>query len=335
MPVDSQIQPTQRLAKPAHALGYALVPTALMLTLHLLALAVPFLSPLTWRLALVAVASYYLRMFGITAGYHRYFAHRAFRTSRWFQFGLAFLGGAATQKGAMWWAAHHRDHHRESDKPTDLHSPVQNSFLWSHLGWILDRSSDATEWHNLKDFKAYPELAWLDRWHWLPPACWAAGLYAVGGLDWFLWGYVVSTVVLWHGTFVINSLAHVWGSRRFVTTDASRNNFWLALITLGEGWHNNHHHYQSSARQGFYWWEVDGSYYALVVLSKLGVVWKLKAVPERVLQPQMLEAESGEPAMAQRMQDAQTALVQEANAALAEAAAYSSDLLSAPSGLKR
>lgn len=253
-----------------------------MALVHVVALVGLWLTPVTWPLLTVCAVSYALRMFGITAGFHRYFAHRAYRTSRPFQLLLAFLGGASMQRGALWWAAHHRDHHRFSDLPGDLHSPLREGFWWSHVGWIVHSSSDATQFHNIKDFRHSAELLWLNRWHLVPPLLWALLLFGVGGLPWLVWGFFVSTVVLWHGTFMVNSLAHVWGTRRFATTDTSRNNAVIAFFTLGEGWHNNHHHFQSSARQGFVWWEFDVSFYFLTALSWVGVVWKLKAVPERV-----------------------------------------------------
>lgn len=232
---------------------------------------------------IVCVALYYIRMFGITAGFHRYFSHRAFKTSRWFQFVLAVLGGASMQKGVLWWAAHHRNHHKFSDMSEDIHSPKQDGFYWSHVGWILSNDYDHTEWDRIRDFAKYPELRWLNRWHWTPALVGGAILYAIGGIHWFVWGGLVSSVLLWHGTFFINSLAHVWGSRRYPTTDTSRNNFWLALITMGEGWHNNHHYYQSTANQGFFWWEVDFSYYILKTLSWVGVVWDLRTPPAHIL----------------------------------------------------
>ena len=275
------IRNTIALQKQGH---YSVWAIASMLAVHIVALVGLWQVPLTGPLLAVTLASYTLRMFGITAGYHRYFSHRAYRTSRIFQFLLAFLGGASMQRGALWWAAHHRDHHRHSDLPGDLHSPKRDGFFWSHVGWILHTSSDATQLGNLKDFRDNPELNWLNRWHLVPPLLWALALYAIGGLPWLFHGFFLSTVLLWHATFTVNSLAHVWGTRRFATTDTSRNNPLIALLTLGEGWHNNHHHYQSSARQGFTWWEIDLAYLGLRTLERVGVVWKLKAVPARIWQ---------------------------------------------------
>lgn len=246
----------------------------------------------TLKLVLLAAATYLVRMFAITAVYHRYFSHRSYRTSRVFQFLLALLGTTATQKGPLWWASTHRAHHRHSDTAQDVHSPLQRGFWYAHLGWWMGREHETTDLARVQDFARYPEILFLDRWHWIGPVLLMGGL-ALFGLDAFLWGYVLSTCVLLHATFTINSLAHLFGSRRYATTDTSRNNVLLALLTLGEGWHNNHHHYMSSARQGFFWWEIDVSYYILWGLARLGLVWDLRPVPEHVKQRHLL-AEVGE-----------------------------------------
>ncbi len=253
------------------------------LAVHAVALATPFLAPFAWRWLALAAALYAVRMFAITAGYHRYFSHRTYRTSRPVQLALAVLGATAVQKGPLWWAAHHRDHHRFSDGPDDVHSPVQRGFWWSHVGWILSERYDRTRLDRVKDLARFPELVWLDRWHLVPPAALAAGLLLAGGWPALLWGFFVSTVALWHGTFAINSLAHVFGRRRYATPDDSRNSLALALLTLGEGWHNNHHFYPGSARQGFRWWEVDVSFYPLRALAAAGVVSELRTPPRRVV----------------------------------------------------
>lgn len=249
---------------------------------HAVALAAPFAAPFEWRWAALAAAIYAVRMFGITAGYHRYFSHRAYRTSRAFQLVLAVLGATAAQKGPLWWAAHHREHHRTSDGPDDIHSPLVRGFWWSHVGWILARRYDETRMERVKDLARFPELVWIDRWHLVPPVALAAALYLAGGLPALLWGFFVSTVALWHGTFAINSLAHVFGRRRYETGDGSRNGLLLALLTLGEGWHNNHHFYPGSANQGFFWWEVDVSWMVLRALGAIGVVHDLRTPPPRV-----------------------------------------------------
>ena len=234
------------------------------------------------RDVLACVGLYYVRMWALTTGYHRYFSHRSFQTSRAFQFVLAFIGCTAAQKGPLWWAAHHRHHHRASDQPDDIHSPIQRGFWWSHVGWILSTGYNETRYEAIRDFARFPELRWLNRFHLVPPVLLAASLYLAGGFSLLVWGFFVSTVLLWHGTFTINSLAHVFGRRRYKTGDYSRNNWALALITCGEGWHNNHHYHQNTANQGWFWWEVDFSYYALRALSLFGVVWGLKTPPEAV-----------------------------------------------------
>ncbi len=236
---------------------------------------------------------YFLQMVGITAGYHRYFAHRAYKTSRAFQFVLAWLGCSASQRGPIWWAAQHRHHHRTSDTPEDLHSPVAHSLWRSHIGWVFAPESSGTDEQTVKDLIRYPELRWLDHYYWLPPLALAGLCFLLGGWAGLVWGFFVSSVLSHHATFTVNSVCHLWGRRRYATTDASRNNLFVALITLGEGWHNNHHHYQSSANQGFFWWEIDISYAILRLLGLFGVIWDIRkpgarALVFRLLQPGQL-----------------------------------------------
>lgn len=231
-------------------------------------------------LALV-LGSYFGRMFFITAGYHRYFSHRAFSTSRTFQFVLAFMALTSSQKGVLWWSAHHRAHHRHSDGKDDVHTPLKG-FLWSHCGWFLSPDHEGCNEALVKDLARYPELRFLERNWALPVALYGLVLLAFGGWSAVYWGLFVSTVLLWHGTFTINSLSHLWGSRRYSTKDLSRNNPILAIITLGEGWHNNHHRYPGAAKNGFLWWEIDPTYYALKALSLFKLVWGLRPVPEAV-----------------------------------------------------
>ncbi|HEX8908441.1 MAG TPA: fatty acid desaturase [Anaeromyxobacteraceae bacterium] len=273
---------SQAVAAPPPADRIHWVKSVPFLAVHVVALATLVVGPFSWPLVALALASYFVRMFGITAGYHRYFAHRSYRTSRAFQLVLAVLGATCTQKGALWWAAHHRDHHRFSDQPEDIHSPLQRGFWWGHVGWILSTRHDATKLERIKDFARYPELRWLDRFHVVPPIAYASLLLVLGGAPALLWGYFVSTVFLWHGTFLVNSLAHVFGRRRYETSDGSRNSLLIALATLGEGWHNNHHHYQSAANQGWFWWEIDVTWYALRALAALGVVRDLRTPPAAV-----------------------------------------------------
>jgi len=242
------------------------------------------------RDVVLCVALFYVRMFFITAGYHRYFSHRTYKLGRGMQFLMAFGGATCAQKGVLWWAAHHRHHHKFSDTEYDVHSP-RRGFWWSHMGWILCNKYDDTQFDKIKDFAKYPELRFLNRYHLLPPTLLGLAVFLYGGWSALVIGFFLSTVLLYHGTFTINSLSHVFGRRRYETTDTSRNSLLLALLTLGEGWHNNHHHYQASANQGFFWWEVDISYYVLRVLSWFGLVRDLKKPPEKMLTANLVGAE--------------------------------------------
>jgi stearoyl-CoA desaturase (Delta-9 desaturase) len=255
---------------------------------HVAALGVLWTGVTPTAVALLA-ATFWLRMFGITAGYHRYFAHKTYRTGRAFQFVLALLGTTATQKGPLWWASLHRIHHRESDGPGDVHSP-NRGFWYSHQGWIFDKKWQATRLDLIGDFARYPELEWLNRWHFVPPIALAVLCWAIGGWPGLFCGFFLSTTLLWHATYTINSLSHVFGKVRFATGDRSKNNWMLALLTFGEGWHNNHHHYMASCRQGFRRWEVDITYYALRGLAALGVVRDLREPPAWMKETDLAEA---------------------------------------------
>jgi stearoyl-CoA desaturase (delta-9 desaturase) len=252
-------------------------------------------SGISWIAVTVCAITAAMRMFAVTAGYHRYFSHRTFKTSRAFQFFLGLLGTTAVQKGPLWWAALHRDHHRYSDTPKDVHSPVVNGFWWSHVGWFFCTKYNETDFKAISDLAKFPELRFLNRYHLLPPISMAVGLFLLGsllqdaapqlhtsGLQLLTWGFFISTVILAHCTYTVNSLAHVMGRRRFVTGDDSRNNWFIAIITFGEGWHNNHHRYPGSERQGFFWWEIDLSHYVLKMLSWVRLVWDLREPPEEI-----------------------------------------------------
>ncbi|AFI84311.1 acyl-CoA desaturase [Methylophaga nitratireducenticrescens] len=260
------------------------------IVMHLACLTVLFVGVSTVAVV-TAITLYLLRMFAITAFYHRYFSHKAFRTSRKIQFIFALIGASATQRGPLWWAAHHRQHHRYADQPADPHSPKQG-FFWSHMGWFLSGKHYQADYNLVQDWKRFVELRWLDRFDLIAPVLLALTLFIFGvllekfapelktsGWQMLVWGYFISTVVLLHVTLLINSMAHRIGKKRYTTNDESRNNFLLALLTLGEGWHNNHHHYPASARQGFYWWEVDVSYYLLKLMQKSGLIWDVRTVP--------------------------------------------------------
>jgi len=249
----------------------------------------------SWFAVWTAVALYFVRMFAVTGIFHRYFSHKTYSTSRFGQFLLALWTGTTVQRGALWWAYHHRHHHQHSDEEEDAHSPHVHGFWWSHIGWITSKRNFPTDYSKIKDLTKYPELVWLNRFDIVVPVIFATSLFLLGrtletaapglgtsGAQLLVWGFFISTTVLFHGTASINSFTHLWGNRRFNTTDDSRNSFILALITLGEGWHNNHHRYQSSTRNGFYWWEIDPTYYGLKLLSYTGFIWGLKPVPKSI-----------------------------------------------------
>jgi stearoyl-CoA desaturase (delta-9 desaturase) len=265
--------------------------------MHLACLAVFFVG-WSWPAVAVAVFLYALRVFTLTGFYHRYFSHRTFKTSRIVQFVFAIIGCSAVQRGPLWWAAHHRNHHVHSDDPEDLHSPRQFGLLFAHFGWFLTPKAFKTNFKVIPDFAKYPELRFLDRYDLVVPVAlavlcfgfgellgWMEPALEVTGWQMLIWGFFISTIATYHVTYLVNSAAHVLGSRRYETKDDSRNNWLVALLTFGEGWHNNHHHYPNSTRQGFYWWEVDLTYYALTFMSVFGLVWDLKGVPQRMLEP--------------------------------------------------
>jgi len=259
--------------------------------LHLACFAVIWVG-ISWTAVIAALIAYVVRMFAITGLYHRYFSHRAFKTSRLGQFIFGVLGASAVQRGPIWWAAHHRHHHAHSDQEGDIHSPKQVGFWKAHMGWFLTHRGFAPDMKYVKDLLKFRELRWLDRFDIVVPTLLGVGMFLLGvllektapqlgtnGWQMLVWGFFISTVLCYHGTYTINSLSHVFGRQRYRTGDTSRNNWLLALITLGEGWHNNHHFYPNAARQGFYWWEIDISYYVLKVLSWFGIIWDLKPVP--------------------------------------------------------
>lgn len=264
--------------------------------LHLGCLAV-FWVGMSWVAVVVALFLYLIRMFAITGFYHRYFSHKTFRTSRAVQFCFALLGNSSMQRGPLWWAATHRHHHKHADHEEDIHSPVISGFLWSHIGWLTSMKNFPTAYKSIPDLSKYPELVFLNRYDQTVPFVYALLMLGTGWAletflpslgvtmgQFFVWTFFISTTVLLHGTLFINSLAHVWGRRRYETDDDSRNSWLLTLITLGEGWHNNHHRYPHSVRQGFHWWEMDITYYGLKALSWTGLIWDLRPVPKKIIE---------------------------------------------------
>lgn len=242
-----------------------------------------FTTHFSWTAVWLCLAIFWGRMFFVTGVYHRYFSHRTYKMGRVFQFIMAWMACTTVQKGPLWWAAHHRHHHAHSDDETDLHSP-KNGFWHSHWLWFLYEETTETNYSKIPDFAKYAELRWLNRWWVIPPISLALVLFAIGGWQHVVWGFFVSTFLLSNGTYTINSLSHILGRQRFHSGDTSRNNWYLAILTLGEGWHNNHHRYQASARNGFYWYEYDVTFYILKLLSLFGLVWDLKPVPAAVLE---------------------------------------------------
>ena len=267
-----------------------------------------FVVGFSWTALALCVALYFARMFAITGFYHRYFSHKTFKTSRAFQFIMAIWGLTAIQRGPLWWAAHHRHHHRHSDEHPDLHSPKQHGMLWSHMFWFTTEAAFGTNQKSVHDLAKYPELRFLDRFDTLVYVAFAGAIFGLGvatnalfpqlntgGWQFLVWGFFLSTVLTYHGTYTINSLSHKFGKQRYQTGDDSRNNLWLAFLTLGEGWHNNHHHYQSSVQQGFYWYEIDITYYVLKMFSWTGLIWDLRGVPEKKLLANRIEAQATTP----------------------------------------
>jgi stearoyl-CoA desaturase (delta-9 desaturase) len=250
----------------------------------------------TWFDWTICAFLYFSRMFWITGGYHRYFAHKSYKTSRWFQFVIAFMAQTSAQKGALWWAAHHRHHHRHSDQPEDPHSMKLYGFWYSHVGWIIGPDYKETDYKTIGDYAKYPELVWLNKHYLVAPVILAivvtmAGAWVNGGspflildhgLSTLLIGFFLSTIILYHATFSINSIMHKFGNQRYKSGDESKNSLWLALLTMGEGWHNNHHYYESAARQGFFWWEIDITYYILKVFGWMGLIWDIREVPDHI-----------------------------------------------------
>ena len=244
---------------------------------------------------IVGTALLMIRIFAVTGFYHRYFSHKSYKTNRFWQFVFAVMGNSSVQRGPLWWAAHHRHHHKFTDQPVDVHSPRQHGFWWSHIGWITSKENFPTKKKYVKEWLKYPELRWINRYDTVIPVLLAISLYVLGfiletyapglgtsGWQMVVWGFFISTTLLFHLTATINSIDHLIGSKRYQTPDTSRNNVILAILTMGEGWHNNHHHYAVTAKQGFFWWEIDMTYYILVFMSWLGIVWDLRPVPDRI-----------------------------------------------------
>ena len=257
-----------------------------------------FLVPFSWSLVLLWAVSHFLRAIGLTLTFHRYLAHRAFQMNRGVRFVWAFIGTCAMQKGPIWWAGHHVNHHKFADREGDPHSPMVSGVYYAHIGWFLnDTKHDQLEPNNpvLRDFSKYWELAMLERFHFVPPIMLAVAMYLIGGAPWLVWGFCLPTMTLAHATFAINTVNHMFGSRRFDTIDESRNNAVTAIFAAGEGWHNNHHRFQRAARNGFYWWEFDPTWYVIRAMAAVGLAWDLQQVPERIYEEARVTKQSRRP----------------------------------------
>jgi stearoyl-CoA desaturase (Delta-9 desaturase) len=244
-----------------------------------------FAVPFRWAFIGLWAGSHFVRALGLTLIFHRYLAHRAFKMSRAARFVWAFIATAAMQKGPLWWAGHHVNHHRFADRDGDPHSPMVSGFYYAHIGWFLnDTKYDRVEGTNpvIRDFSGVAEIAWLEKYFFVPPLALAVALFLFGGLPWLVWGFCLPTMTLSHATFAINTVNHMFGSRRFETVDESRNNLVTAVFAVGEGWHNNHHRYQRAARNGFYWWEFDPTWYVIRAMAAVGLVWDIQRVPKRI-----------------------------------------------------
>lgn len=255
-----------------------------------------FFVNFSYPLLFLCILSTYIRLFGITAGFHRYFSHKTFKTNRFFQFILGLLGTFSAQQGPLWWAAHHRHHHKYSDTPNDTHSPYPNGFFHAHLGWLFKAYNDPIKKEYVTDLLKYKELYLLDKYYYLIVIGYAVFIFYLGyilniffpswgitGFSSLVWGFFISTILLYHITFSINSIMHLFGSRAFNTKDSSKNNFLLSIFTLGEAWHNNHHRYPTSQRQGFIWWQIDITHLILSCLKFLGLIWDVKSPPRSIL----------------------------------------------------
>jgi stearoyl-CoA desaturase (delta-9 desaturase) len=244
-----------------------------------------FAVPFRWAFVAVWAASHFLRAIGLTLAFHRYFAHRAFKMHRVARFVWVWIGTSAMQKGPIWWAGHHVNHHKYADRDGDPHSPMVSGVYYAHIGWFLnDTRNDTLEPTNpvIRDFSRVPEIAFIEKYFFLPPLTLAIAMFALGGFPLLIWGFCLPTMTLAHATFAINTVNHMFGSRRFETVDESRNNPFTAFFAVGEGWHNNHHRYQRAARNGFYWWEFDPTWYVIRAMKAVGLAWDVQAVPKRI-----------------------------------------------------
>jgi stearoyl-CoA desaturase (delta-9 desaturase) len=242
---------------------------------------------------MTAFAMYVIRGIGVTGGYHRLLAHRAFKTSRFVQFLFALAGSLAVQGGPIWWVSHHRSHHRDTDTDEDIHSPVTRGMWKAHMGWMITDEAFNENGANSRDLHKFAELKFLQRYYVWLVVLEMIGLFGFGsiwawvfpesgtsGLQMLVWGFFISTVFTWHVTFMVNSVCHRYGSQPYDTKDASTNNVFVGVLGFGEGWHNNHHYYPNSARHGLRWWQLDTTWWLIRLLQVLGIVSEPKLPKE-------------------------------------------------------
>jgi len=252
--------------------------TFFMVLFHIGAVAALFMF--SWKALTLALVLWWVAgSLGIGIGYHRLLTHRSYRTPKWVEYVLTICGTLALEGGPMFWVAVHRLHHQNTDQESDPHSP-RDGGLWAHMGWIMTgqamHSGSAELLPYVPDLRKDKFQVWISRWHWIPITTLGLILLFVGGWQFVMWGIFLRTVIGLHTTWLVNSATHMWGSQRFPTGDASRNNFWVAMLTFGEGWHNNHHAHPQSARHGLAWYELDLSWYGISALRALGLARDIK-----------------------------------------------------------
>jgi stearoyl-CoA desaturase (delta-9 desaturase) len=245
---------------------------------HVCAIAALFMF--SWKALVFALLMWWIaESLGIGMGFHRLLTHRGYKTPKWMEYCLTVCGTLALQGGPIGWVATHRLHHQNSDKEGDPHSPRDGGF-WAHMGWILTGDSLHNKTTELlpyvPDLRKDKFMIWISKWHWVSLVILAVAVFIVGGWRYVMWGIFLRTVVGLHATYLVNSATHMWGSRRFLTGDASTNNFWVAILSFGEGWHNNHHAHPQSARHGLAWYEFDLNWYGIFALRTLGLAWDVK-----------------------------------------------------------
>ncbi|HMK30555.1 MAG TPA: fatty acid desaturase [Terriglobales bacterium] len=254
------------------------ITTFFMVAFHIGAVIALFMF--SWKALGLAVFLWFVSgCLGIGMGYHRLLTHRGYQTYKWVEYFFTTCATLALEGGPFFWVATHRVHHQNTDKEGDPHSPHDGGF-WAHMGWII--TGRAMHNNSIEVLPYVPDLrkdkfhTWISKWHWVPITVLGVVILAIGGWQYLMWGIFLRTVVGLHSTWLVNSATHMWGTQRFLTGDSSKNSFWVAILTFGEGWHNNHHAHPQSARHGLAWYEVDINWYGIWCLQKLGLAWDIK-----------------------------------------------------------